>query len=468
MTGRLDFSFLRGAPVAVLGLGKSGLATALALLASGVAVRAWDDSPFARSAAEAKGVPLIDLTSANMGGMQMLVLSPGIPHGFPTAHPAAARARAARRAIVGDIELLYRAQPDAHYIGITGTNGKSTTTALIGHILAEAAMPFAVGGNIGTAALTAARRSAPEGTYVLEMSSYQLELIDTLVFDSAILLNITPDHLDRHGGMEGYIAAKERIFRGQTGRKAAIVGIDGEIERKVAMALAARQAGQVIPISVEGPTPGGVFVKDGILIDDLDNQSRPAIDLRRMRSLPGKHNWQNATAAYAAARMAGIAVKTIEAAMTSFPGLDHRQKLIRTIGKVAYVDDSKATNADAASKALGCYDRIYWIAGGRAKEGGLAGLESFMPRVAHAFLIGEAAQPFAQWIAGKAAATISQSLDRAVPDAHGMAQRDGKDGVVLLSPACASFDQFPNFEVRGRRFVELVQQLEPKRAEVRA
>lgn len=455
----LDFGFLRGqAPVAVLGLGKSGMATVAALQASGVDVAAWDDQPAGRDAAKAQGATLVDLHRADLTEMQFLVLAPGIPLHFPTPHPVVLRAKAAGCAIIGDIELLYRAEPEARYIGITGTNGKSTTTSLIGHILAEAGMRIAVGGNLGTPVLTFPPLGAA-GAYVLEMSSYQLDLLDTLVFDAAVLLNITPDHLDRHGGMDGYIAAKERIFSGQTGQQAAIVGIDSAPSREVAERLAALDHARLIPISVEAAAPKGISVVDGWLVDDLDGQAVREIDLKTIRRLPGRHNWQNAAAAWAVARVSGIAKPVIAAALQSFPGLVHRQQLVRTIGNVAFVDDSKATNVDAAEKALTSYDRIYWIAGGRAKEGGFAPLEPFLSSVVHSFLVGEAAAELATWLDGKVPVTTVGTIDRAVAAAYAMAAADGQGGVVLLSPACASFDQFPNFEVRGRFFVAAVNAL---------
>jgi UDP-N-acetylmuramoylalanine--D-glutamate ligase len=462
----LDFGFLRGgAPVAVLGLGKSGMATAAALQASGVDVAAWDDQPAGREAAKAQGIALVDLNRADLSRMRLLAMSPGIPLTFPAPHPVAIRAKAAGCAIVGDIELLYRAEPKARYIGITGTNGKSTTTSLIGHILAEAGMRIAVGGNLGTAVLTFPPLGAG-GAYVLEMSSYQLDLLDTMVFDAAVLLNITPDHLDRHGGMDGYIAAKERIFAGQSGAQAAIVGIDSAASRDVAERLAAHGEGRLIPISVGAAAPGGVSVDDGWLIDDLDRDAMREVDLKTIRRLPGVHNWQNAAAAWAVARVSGVDKPTIVAALKSFPGLAHRQQLVRTIGDIAFVDDSKATNVDAAEKALSSYDRIYWIAGGRAKDGGLSGLELHLGSVIHTFLVGECAEDFAAWLTGRTPTTIVGTIDRAAAAAYAMAQADGKGGVILLSPACASFDQFPNFEVRGRFFVAAVNAL-PERAEGR-
>jgi UDP-N-acetylmuramoylalanine--D-glutamate ligase len=456
---RLDFGFLsNGAPAAVLGLGKSGMATAVALRASGVNVAAWDDQPAGRDAAKAQGIGLVDLNHADFTDMQFLALSPGIPLHFPAPHPVAVRAREAGCSIIGDIELLYQAEPEARYVGITGTNGKSTTTALIGHILAEAGMRIAVGGNLGTPVLTFPPLGAG-GIYVLEMSSYQLDLIDSMVFDAAILLNITPDHLDRHGGMDGYIAAKERIFARQAGGKAAIIGIDSLASRAVAERLAAQGHARLIPISVGAQAPRGVSVIGGWLIDDMDGGAVREIDLKTIRRLPGAHNWQNAAAAWAAARVSGVPKPVIAAALRSFPGLVHRQQLVRTIGNVAFVDDSKATNVDAAEKALTSYDRIYWIAGGRAKEGGIDALAPFMGNVVHAFLVGEAADEFAAWLKGKAPATIVGTIDRAVTEANALAQADARGGTVLLSPACASFDQFPNFEVRGRFFVAAVDAL---------
>jgi len=408
----------------------------------------------------------VDLTEADLSDMQFLVLSPGIPLHFPDPHPIAKRAREAGCAIIGDIELLYRAEPNARYVGITGTNGKSTTTSLIGHILSEAGLPIAVGGNLGTAVLTFPALGA-SGTYVLEMSSYQLDLIDTLIFDAAVLLNITPDHLDRHGGMDGYIAAKERIFAGQTGTKAAIVGVDSAPSQEVADRLAAKHHRHLIAISVNKAAPRGVSVIDGWLIDDLDGLGTREIDLKSIKRLPGTHNWQNAAAAWAVARVSGVAKPDIISSLKSFPGLAHRQQLVRSIGDITFVDDSKATNVDAAEKALGSYERIYWIAGGRAKDGGLSGLEDLMPRVVHAFLVGEAAPEFAAWLVGKAPATIVETIDRAVCAAYAMSKADGIGGVILLSPACASFDQFPNFEVRGRFFVAAVNSLASATLEAR-
>jgi UDP-N-acetylmuramoylalanine--D-glutamate ligase len=451
----IDVTSFRQQRVAVMGLARSGLAAAEALRRGGADVLAWDDSADKRAEASARGVPVVDLASADLANVAALVLSPGIPSTFPKPHPVAARARAAGIEIICDIELLARSQRDARFAGITGTNGKSTTTALLGHILGEAGMTVEVGGNIGLPVLSLAPLGS-EGIYVLEMSSYQLELIKSLRFEIAVLLNITPDHLDRHGGMDGYIAAKERIFAGHIERQAAVIGIDDDICKRIADRLATHGR-RVVPISAEHIAAGGVYVAGTNLIDDIAHQQAAVLNLASLARLPGRHNWQNAAAAFAAARCLGVTAQAAARGIATFPGLAHRQELIATIDGVRYVNDSKATNADAAEKALVCYEDILWIAGGVAKEGGIAGLEPCFPRVRHAFLIGEAASAFAETLAGKAAFTHCGDLATAVRQARAMAK---PGNTVLLSPACASFDQFRDFEARGDAFRRLVEELQ--------
>jgi len=443
-------------PVGVLGLGRSGLAAAQALAAGGAAVMAWDDGEASRRRAGDLGIPLVDLATADLAGMRTLVLSPGIPHTHPAPHPAVARAREAGAEIIGDIELLARTRPNAGYVTVTGTNGKSTTTALIGHILHEAGRKAAVGGNLGTPAL-ALEPLAADGTYVLEMSSYQLELTFGLASDAAVLLNVTPDHLDRHGGMAGYIAAKKRVFDRQAMPQAAIVGIDDEICRDIHAGLTREARQIVVPISAERAVPGGVYVAGGRLVDDTDGAARPVLETARLPRLPGAHNAQNLAAAYAAVRQLGVEPERAAASIASFPGLAHRQELIATIDGVRYVNDSKATNADAAAKALVCYETVYWIAGGLAKAGGIAGLRRYFPRIRHAFLIGEAAAAFADTLEGTVPHSRCGELAAALSEAAAMARREALPGaVVLLSPACASFDQFTDFEARGDAFRALI------------
>ncbi len=456
----IDLGFLTDRPVAVLGLGQSGLATVRALTRSGIPVLAWDDDEAARGAARDLGVEPARPTPRDLREAALLVLSPGIPHTHPQPHPLVEAARAAGLAIVGDVELLARARADATFIGVTGTNGKSTTTALIGHILKAAGRTCEVGANIGVPALDLAPLGRG-GIYVLEMSSYQLELTPSLVFDVAVLLNVSPDHLGRHGGMEGYVAAKRRIFAGQRAGATAVIGVDDPCCRSIFDELRLRSEAAVVPISGRGALATGVHVRDGTLFDArAAGGPRAVVELREARALPGEHNAQNAAAAYAAVSAVGIEPERAALAIGSFPGLAHRQELVSVIDGVAYVNDSKATNADAAARALACYDAIYWIAGGRAKEGGLAAVTPHLDRVRHAFLIGEAADAFAAELEGRVAVTRAGTLAEAVRQAKARATANGTPHpVVLLSPACASFDQFRNFEARGDAFRELVRGL---------
>jgi UDP-N-acetylmuramoylalanine--D-glutamate ligase len=388
--------------------------------------------------------------------MAVLVMSPGIPHTHPTPHPAAAAARQAKVPLVGDIELLVRSAPGARYVAVTGTNGKSTTTALIGHILKTSGREVAVGGNLGAPVLSFAPLG-PDGIYVLEMSSYQLELTQSLACEVAVLLNVTPDHLERHGGMAGYVAAKERIFANQKPSQAAVVGMDDEICRGIAGKLRSARRQTVVPISAEHVVDGGVYVADDVMTDDTGARPARVMDMRRAARLPGRHNWQNAAAAFAAARRVGIPADAVAAGIESFPGLAHRQEPIATIDGIGYVNDSKATNADATARALACYDAIYWIAGGVAKAGGIEPLRPHFPRIRHAFLIGEAAEDFARTLGEAVAHTRSGDLATAIAQARALARKEHIErAVVLLSPACASFDQFANFEARGEAFRALV------------
>lgn len=462
----IDVFPFAGLPVAVMGLGKSGMATAKALFKSGAEVWAWDDNAERRDEAERAQIPLADLYKKDLSEATTIVWSPGIPHTKPKPHPVAERASASGLEIICDVELLGRSQRSAAYIGVTGTNGKSTTTALIGHILSVSGRQVQVGGNLGTPAL-ALEPLDEGGIYVLEMSSYQLELTLSITFDIGVLINISPDHLERHGGMEGYIAAKKTIFRRQTKPRTAVIGVDDAYTRGIYDELRAAGDQIVVPISGEHRVQGGVYVVDGRLIDDSDGKDSAILDLSGIPTLPGRHNWQNAAAAFAATKPVGVHPAVIAACLRSFPGLTHRQELVAVIDGVRYVNDSKATNADAAEKAIVCYERIYWIAGGQAKEGGIALLVPHFHRIAHAYLIGEAAEAFAKTLEGKVPYTLSRTLDRAVTAAAEAAARNKRVGVVvLLSPACASWDQFANFEARGEAFRTLVEALPGTREEI--
>ncbi|MFT8418755.1 MAG: UDP-N-acetylmuramoyl-L-alanine--D-glutamate ligase [Acetobacter sp.] len=443
---------------AVLGMGRNGLPAVQALSACGAQVQAWDDGEAGRcglleaithmppeQAARITCAPLDSLV-----GFDALVLSPGIPHHLPRVHPVAALALAAGVPILSDAELLYRAVrasgSKARFVGITGTNGKSTTTTLLAHILEHAGLPVAAGGNLGPAAL--ALPLLPDtGVYVLEMSSYMLERLDSLHFDVACLLNLTPDHLDRHAGMAGYAQAKQRVFVGQTAQDLAVIGIDDAYCATIATQLAHAAAPCV---SVSGNNPAASYYgKDGAVWHN--NTALATLG----PALPGAHNAQNAAAAMAMARFLGVADTKAAQAVASFTGLPHRQKLVETCNGIAFIDDSKATNADASSRALGCYDRLVWIAGGVAKEGGIESLAPYFKRMTHAFLIGQDAAELAATLARhNVPHTVVDTLENAVPQAYSVAQQT-QTPVILLSPACASFDQYAGFEARGRHFQAL-------------
>ncbi len=460
----IPLPFAKDRSYAVLGLARSGLSAARALTDSGATVLAWDDKQASREQAKAAGVTLRALDGIAWEGIEGLVLSPGIPHSFPEPHPVCAAAQAAGVALISDIELLAQASPQARFVGITGTNGKSTTTALIGHLLAQANAEVAVGGNLGRAVLTLPTLGEG-GIYVLELSSYQLELIHSLTCNVALLLNITADHLDRHGGFEGYIAAKKRIFHNQGAEHTAIVGVDEEPGRQIADALEQDSPARVLRLSVERRLPGGLYLHECWLVDDSAGKAERLIEIASLPRLPGRHNAQNIAAAYAACRALGIEREALLAALASFPGLAHRQELVAEQHGIRFVNDSKATNGEAAAKALSSYDAIYWIAGGRAKEGGISGLEPHFPRIRHAFLIGEAQQDFARVLAGKVMADCCGEMATAVRSAAKAARKDGvKGAVVLLSPACASFDQYPDFEARGEAFRAAVAALREEQA----
>lgn len=449
----IDLSLLAGRTIAVLGLGRSGFATVDALQRGGARVLAWDDAEQQRAGLAPLGVTPADPAGWDWSQIAMLILSPGIPFTHPRPHAMVLAAQAAGVPVIGDVELLGRAQPQTRYAGITGTNGKSTTTALTAHLLQAAGVPMQVGGNLGTAVLTLAPQDA-SGTYVLELSSYQLDLIDQLRFDVAVLLNVTPDHLDRHGDMDGYVKAKERIFRGLG---TAIIGVDDAISADIADRVAAANTRHLIRISGERVLERGVYVQHGQLVDALDGTAQAVLDLTSIKTLPGSHNAQNAAASYAICRALGLTPEQAAQGMASFPGLAHRQELVGEIDGIRFVNDSKATNADAAARALGCYDAIYWIAGGVPKAGGIEPLRDFFPRIRRAFLIGQAADGFAATLGDQVPVDHSGDLVTATKAALAAARRDGAaQPVVLLSPACASFDQFTSFEQRGDRFRQLV------------
>ena len=445
---------------AVLGLGRTGRSACRALAASGARVWAWDDDPERRREAAASGFPIVDLEACDWQQVDRLVLSPGIPLTHPRPHRLVELARAHGVPVAGDLELLVENQPERRIVGITGTNGKSTTTALIAHLLRGAGRGVQLGGNIGLPILDL-WPTPVDDTYVLELSSYQLELTEHLRCAVAVILNVSPDHLERHGSLAGYVRAKRRILRNQGASDWAVLGVDDDHGRALHGELRERARQRVLPIGVRRPLEQGVYVIDGQLYDAIDGPAREMIDLRPIRSLRGAHNWQNAAAAYGAVRALGVAPEAIAAAMPSFQGLPHRLEAVATIDGVQFVNDSKATNPEAAARALASFDDIYWIAGGRPKEGGLDPLLPWLEGVRHAFLIGEAAEGFARELAGRLPCTRSGDLANAVRQAAAAARADrAGNPVVLLAPACASFDQFRDFEHRGETFKVLVRELQ--------
>lgn len=440
--------------IAVLGLSKTGAAAVGALKAAGANVLAWDDDEKRRGEEGIKNCA-VDLNKADWAKVDALLLSPGIPHTLPTPHPVAAQAKKHNVPLISDIDCLFTNPDGAKVIGITGTNGKSTTTALLAHILEKTGRPVRVGGNLGIPVLSF-KPAGANGFYVIETSSFQAEITPHAAFDVVVWLNITPDHIDRHGDMAGYVAAKKKMLRKADKKQVLVIGVDDDASRSVAQEYETDGGWQVVRISSQNVLENGVSGFAGRLYVD----GKPIVTLEKAATLLGAHNAQNAAAALAVMRVLGVDDALTQGGIDSFPGLHHRQELVRRIGLVRYVNDSKATNADATSKALSCYNNMYWIAGGKPKEGGLTGLESYMPAVRHAFLIGEAAEEFASWCKGKVAYTLCGTLENAVNAAHSMAQSAEKDGgVVLLSPACASYDQFKNYEHRGEEFGRFVKAL---------
>ena len=448
----------RGKRAAVFGLARSGTAMIEALRLGGAEVFAWDDSAPAVEKAKAAGLPVSNLHELDFSTLDALALSPGVPLTHPEPHWTVLKARHAGIEVIGDTEIFAREAKaqGSRIIGITGTNGKSTTTALIGHVLSEAGLDVEVGGNIGKAVFLL-KQPVKGRVYVLELSSFQIDLMPGLAPDVGILTNITPDHLDRHGTMENYAGVKARMFSAQGRGGTALCGVDDDWCAKIAESL--KGSTDLRRVSVLKDLDDGISAPDGVLCERRGGKIVAEIDLRDMPALKGRHNWQNACMAYGAAKAMGVASDVIAAAMRSFPGLAHRMQLVAKAGSIAFINDSKATNADAAEKALSSFENIYWIAGGIAKSGGIEPLRTLFARIARAYLIGQAAKDFAVTL-GSVPHEHCGTLDKAVAAALRDASAEKKPGaVVLLSPACASFDQYPNFEVRGDAFVKAVSQL---------
>ncbi|WP_439496552.1 UDP-N-acetylmuramoyl-L-alanine--D-glutamate ligase [Bosea sp. (in: a-proteobacteria)] len=463
----LPVTVFAGRKVALFGLGGSGLATARALIAGGAEVAAWDDKAESREKAATEGIAIVDLTQADWSSFASFVLSPGVPLTHPQPHWSVGKAQGAGVEIIGDIELFFRERarvaPKAPVVCITGTNGKSTTTALIAHVLRQAGRDVQMGGNIGTAVL-ALEPPADDRIHVVECSTFQIDLTPSLKPTVGIQMNLTPDHLDRHGTLQAYAAIKERMV---ASADIAIVGVDDEPSKQMARRRAA-SGRPLVRISGEQPLDEGVFAGvtanegklDTRIVSVRDGKPRVVANLAGIGSLRGSHNAQNAAAAFAACSALGLSDDEIAAGFRSYPGLAHRMEELGRIGRVVFINDSKATNADSTEKALTSFRDIFWILGGKAKEGGIESLRRYFPNIAKAYLIGAASDAFATTFDADGRVTYERSgtLDLAVAAAARDAAAHGGDAeiAVLLSPACASYDQFPNFEVRGDAFRTLV------------
>jgi UDP-N-acetylmuramoylalanine--D-glutamate ligase len=448
-----------GKKVAVFGLGGSGLVSASALLAGGADVVAADDNAAIMEKASQAGIPAADFRRLDWSRVAALVLAPGVPLTHPKPHWPVLLAQAANVPIIGDIELFCRERqaraPQAPFVAITGTNGKSTTTALTAHLLATAGYDAQMGGNIGTAVLSLDPPQQGRG-YVVECSSYQIDLAPSIDPTVGILINVSEDHLDRHGTIEHYAAVKERLVAGVSAGGAAVIGVDDAW--CAAAADRVEHAGKrVVRISVQRELRDGIFSLDGRIVRAEGGATQVVASLAGIGSLRGRHNAQNACCAVAAGLALGMTAQQIQEGLRSFPGLAHRMEQVGRKANVLFVNDSKATNADSSAQALACFDNIYWIAGGKPKTGGIVSLAPFFPRIRKAYLIGEAAAEFAATLSGNVAFEIVETLERAVSQSALDAEASGlADPVVLLSPACASFDQYRNFEVRGDTFRKLV------------
>ncbi|MCF6321606.1 MAG: UDP-N-acetylmuramoyl-L-alanine--D-glutamate ligase [Rhizobiaceae bacterium] len=446
--------------VALFGLGGSGMIAARALMRGGARVSAYDDNVDSVEKAKSGGINTCDLRQCDFDKFDQLVLAPGVPLTHPNPHWSVELAEAANVPVIGDIELFCAQRreiaPQSTLIAITGTNGKSSTTALISHVLQSAGRKVEMGGNIGRAVLDFDELSN-DTIYVVEVSSYQVDLAPGIDADIGILLNVSPDHLDRHGSMENYAAIKERLVQKSA---SAILGVDDEWCRAIAKRLDEASI-PLTRVSVREQLEQGVYTGEGAIYYAQNGPGEKVADLTGIGPLRGFHNAQNACVAWRACRSAGLSNEEIQAGFENYPGLEDRMEELGNVGNILIVNDSKGTNADATNMALGSYERIYWIAGGLAKEGGIESLRPHFSKVAKAYLIGEAAPVFAGTLGADVEFEISGTLEKALCHAVADAKKDnGSERVILMSPACASFDQFPSYAVRGERFRQLVQQID--------
>ena len=459
--------------VAILGLGRTGMAVARELKIRGVHVIGWDDKEELRKEAAKLNVLIQDLKSVDFSKVELLVISPGIPHTYPTPHPVAKLAKDNNVPIVSDIELFVSSYKNTNYIGITGTNGKSTTTALVYHILKENNIPCAIGGNFGIPVFDLPILGE-DGYYVFEMSSYQIELSPSIDFDIAVLLNITPDHLARHNGMDGYVAVKKKIFSRVSKKNGVnIVAVDDGYTKKIFSQLCDEQPkSKNIPVSYSRKIDGGYYVSSsGILIDNIKGEKKEIFDLKTLNNLRGKHNWQNIAAVFAVTKKVGIPTNKIINSIKTFKTLEHRIEFVGTFAGINFIDDSKATNAESVKYAIDSMKDIYWIIGGRQKEGGIDLLKPQLGngRIKRTFVIGECEKDFYNVVKNEMPSYKCHRLEKAVKKAFKLALKDLKKGkvknpIILLSPATASFDQYKSFEERGDHFKALFKEIKDKYA----
>lgn len=453
---------LSGKTYYVVGLGRSGCAALKALKGAGATAYAWDDIPAQRQRAQKEGASLLDPKSVDWSSLDALVLSPGIPHTLPKPHVSAYMAAQFRTPIVCDIDLFFKTLDSETVIGITGTNGKSTTTALIHHILKTAGHSVAMGGNIGIPVFDTPAVSATS-TYVMELSSYQLERITTPVLSMGIFLNLSPNHLDRHGDMPHYQQAKLHVFDLLKPHGLKIIGVDSPLMEAIFHSL---QDPYTLPISGTHQLQEGVYVEDHTLVDHLGPLPKKVMDLSTVPTLKGLHNYQNIAASYAACRaIHNLAPDVIQKGIESYPGLPHRQQRVAQHQNVTFINDSKATTLEAATKSLSAFQNIYWIVGGQPKEGNIQfpPIQPYASHIRHAYTIGQSAADYHALLSPHVPATLSHTLDNALTQATADALETKRPAVVLLAPACASFDQYTDFEDRGDHFITLVHKITKKK-----
>lgn len=460
MTSRTFFS---GKSFYVVGLGKSGLSTLAALKKTGAQLLAWDDQNLNKKDLAAMAIPAVQPQDVPWDTLDALVLSPGIPHHLPTPHPAAVLAQKHAVPIVCDVDLFFQQSHSRSFVGITGSNGKSTTTSLTAHLLKSAGLKAEAGGNLGIPAFEMPD-VGPKGTYVMELSSFQLERIHTPVLDVAIFLNISPNHLDRHGDMPHYQQAKLHIFDLLKPQGKKIIGVDDPLMEAIYKSL---EGPDTIPISGQRQLNTGVYVENGWLTDHLGPLPQQIIYLPSLTTLKGAHNHQNIAASYAVARLKGSITPDVFAkALHTYQGLPHRQEWVGEKEGIIFINDSKATTLEAATKSLSAFSDIYWIVGGEAKQGSveLDPIRPFFTHIEHVYTIGTSAQAYHELLKDSLPVEKMDTLPKALKKAFTDAQARGKPATILLAPACASYDQYNNFEERGDHFRSLVQKLlKPKK-----